>query len=59
MEVDHFEKLMQNTLLYGTGVMLVTVTEEGLLDTKVVPIEDYTEVGDALKHIEQNRVDKK
>ena len=51
---DDFDKLMQNTLLYGTGVLLMTMDERMQLSTRIVPIEEYTELGEHLKRTQQN-----
>jgi hypothetical protein len=40
-------------LLYGTGVLTMTHRENGDMDIRVVPIEEYTETGEALKWIDQ------
>ena len=53
-EDDDFDKLMQNTVLYGTGVLLMTMDEKMQLSTRVVPIEEYTELGEHLEWIQQN-----
>ena len=50
---DDFTRLMQNAMLYGMGVLLMTHTERGILETRVVPIEEYTETGEHLKWIDQ------
>ncbi len=55
---DDYAKLMENVFLYGAGVMLTTYID-GQLQSRIVPIEEYAELGDSLKYIEQNRVDKK
>jgi hypothetical protein len=49
-----FDELFKNALLYGTGVLLMTHREKGDMDVRVVPIEEYTEMGEALKWIDQN-----
>ena len=56
-EHDDFDTMVQNAILYGTGVLVMDL-HHGNLITRVVPIEEYAELGDHLKHIEENRVDK-
>jgi hypothetical protein len=51
---DDFQKLLINTMLYGTGVMTMTHNGEGDFTTRIVPIEEYTEVGEHLKWVDQN-----
>lgn len=53
-EDDDFDKLMQNALLYGTGVLLMQHGEDGRLSTRVLPIEEYTQLGEHLKWIDQS-----
>jgi hypothetical protein len=50
---DTFDELFKNALLYGTGVLTMTHRENGDMDIRVVPIEEYTEMGEALKWIDQ------
>lgn len=54
---DDFDKLMHNTLLYGTGVLLMQMDEKLGVTTRVVPIKEYTELGEALEWIQQNSKD--
>jgi hypothetical protein len=49
-----FDELFKNALLYGTGVLTMTHRENSEMDIRVVPIEEYTEMGEALKWIDQN-----
>ena len=51
---DDFQKLLINTMLYGTGVMTMTHNGKGDFTTRIVPIEEYTEVGEHLKWVDQN-----
>ena len=51
---DDFQKLLINTMLYGTGVMTMTHNGKGDFKVRVVPIEEYTEMGEALKWIDLN-----
>lgn len=51
---DDFYTMMQNALLYGTGVMTMTHNGKGDFTTRIVPIEEYTEVGEHLKWVDQN-----
>lgn len=51
---DDFDVLMQHALIYGTGVLLMTHRENGDMDVRVVPIEEYTQLGEHLKWIQQN-----
>ena len=48
-----YEKLLQNVFLYGIGVM-ITEMEDGGLSSRVVPIEEYTELGEHLKWVDQS-----
>ena len=57
-DVD-FDILVQNALLYGVGVMIVQMDAKTQFSTRVIPIEEYAQLGDHLKYVEQNRVDKK
>lgn len=54
---DDFDKLMQNTLRYGTGVLLMQMDEKLGITTRVVPLKEYTELGEALEWIQQNSKD--
>ena len=55
MEKDEdFYTLMQNALLYGVGVLVMQHSENGEMGIRVVPIEEYTELGEHLKWIAQN-----
>jgi hypothetical protein len=45
---------MQHALLYGTGVLVMQMDEKMQFSTRVVPIEEYTEVGEHLQWIQQN-----
>jgi len=47
-----FDTMVQNAMLYGTGVLLMDL-KNGDLITRVVPIEEYTEMGEHLKWIDQ------
>ncbi len=51
---DAFNKLVQNAVIYGTAVMLMSMDEKMRLSTRVIPIEEYTELGEHLKWIAQN-----
>ena len=51
---DDFDKLMQNAMLYGTGVLVMQMNETMQLSTRVVPIEEYTQLGEHLKWLDQN-----
>jgi hypothetical protein len=51
---DDFDKMMQNALIYGTGVLVMQMDEKLHFSTRVIPIEEYTEMGEALKWIQQN-----
>ena len=53
---DDFDKLMQNAVIYGTGVLVMSMDEKMQLSTRVVPIEEYTQLGEHLKWIPQNTV---
>jgi hypothetical protein len=48
-----FETIVQNAVIYGTGVLVMDFKNGDLL-TRVVPIEEYTELGEQLKWIQQN-----
>ena len=54
---DDFDKLMHNTLLYGTGVLLMQMDEKLGITTRIVPLKEYTELGEALEWIQQNSKD--
>jgi putative AlgH/UPF0301 family transcriptional regulator len=51
---DDFYTLMQNTLLYGTGVLIMQHRENGEMGVRVVPIEEYTQTGEHLQWVDQN-----
>lgn len=51
---DDFDTMFKNALLYGTGVLLMTHRENGDMDVRVVPIEEYTEIGEHLQWVQQN-----
>jgi hypothetical protein len=51
---DDFDKLMQNAMIYGTGVLVMQMDEKMQLSTRIVPIKEYTELGENLKWIAQN-----
>ena len=51
---DDFDKLVQNAVLYGTAVLLMSMDEKLRLSTRVIPIEEYTELGEHLKWVAQN-----
>ena len=53
-EADLFAKMMANAMLYGVGVLIMIHKEGGELDIRVVPIEEYTELGEHLKWVNQN-----
>lgn len=54
---DDFDKLMQNAMLYGTGVLLMTMDERLGITTRVVPREEYAQTGDQLNWIANNTKD--
>ena len=51
---DDFDKMMQHALLYGTGVLVMQMDEKMQFSTRVVPIEEYTELGEHLKWVDQS-----
>lgn len=51
---DDFDKLLQNTLLYGSGILLMSMNEKMQMSTRVVPIEEYKQLGEHLKWTAQN-----
>jgi len=53
---DDFDKLLQNAVLYGTGVSVVQMNETMQLSLRVVPIEEYAQLGEHLKWVAQNTV---
>ena len=53
-EAADFDKMIENALLYGVGVLAMTHRENGQIDLRVVPIEEYTELGEYLKWVDQN-----
>ena len=48
-----FDALVQNTLLYGTGVLIMEM-EDGGITTRVIPVEEYTQLGEHLKWVDQS-----
>lgn len=50
---DDYAKLMENVFLYGTGVMITTFID-GQLESRIVPIDEYTELGEHLKWVAQS-----
>lgn len=50
---DDFDKMMQHALLYGTGVLVMQMDEKMQFSTRVIPIEEYTQLGEHLKWIQQ------
>lgn len=53
---DDFDKMVQNAMLYGTGVLVMDFKNGDLL-TRVVPIDEYTQLGEHLEWIAQNTKD--
>jgi hypothetical protein len=51
---DDFDILMQHALIYGTGVLIVQMDEKTQFSTRVIPVEEYTQLGEHLKWIQQN-----
>lgn len=51
-----FDSVVQNAVLYGTGVLLMEL-KNGDLTTRVVPIEEYTQLGEHLKWLDQSTKD--
>ena len=51
---EDFDTLVQNAILYGTGVLVVEL-KHGDLITRVIPIEEYTPLGEQLKWIDQSK----
>jgi len=51
---DDFDKMMQHALIYGTGVLVMQMDEKMQFSTRVIPIEEYTQLGEHLKWIQQN-----
>ena len=57
MEQDEdFDTLVQNAILYGMGVLVMDF-KDGKLQTRAVPIEEYTEVGEHMEWIDQSTKD--
>jgi hypothetical protein len=54
---DDFDKMMQNALIYGTGVLVMQMDEKMQFSTRVIPIEEYTQLGEHLKWVDQNTKD--
>jgi len=52
---DDYAKLLENVVLYGTGIMLMSYID-GQLQSRIVPIEEYAELGEHLKHVQQTTV---
>lgn len=51
---DDFDKLIQNAMIYGTGVLVMQMDETMQLSTRVIPAEEYTQLGEHLEWIAQN-----
>jgi hypothetical protein len=49
-----FDTMVQNAIIYGTGVLVMDL-KNGDLITRVVPIEEYTQLGEHLTWIDQNK----
>jgi hypothetical protein len=47
-----FDTMVQNAIIYGTSVLVMDL-KNGDLITRVVPIEEYTQLGEHLKGIQQ------
>lgn len=50
---DNFDKLVQNAMLYGVGVLILEF-EDGGINTRVIPIDEYTQLGEHLKWVDQS-----
>ncbi|MFM7010729.1 MAG: hypothetical protein ACKO0Z_15605 [Betaproteobacteria bacterium] len=53
-EDDDFDKLVQNAMICGTGVLVMQMDEKLQLSTRVLPIEEYTKCGEHLAWTQQN-----
>lgn len=54
MEKDtDFDTLVQNAMLYGVGVLILEF-EDGGINTRVIPIDEYTQLGEHLKWVDQS-----
>ena len=52
-EDEDFDMLLQNAMLYGTGVAVMEL-KDGRLNLRAVPIDEYTELGEHLKWVDQS-----
>jgi hypothetical protein len=64
-DLSHVERLAEqaiadahmNAIIYGIGIMKMTTGKDGM-KLEVVPVEEYEQLADHLKNINQNRIDK-
>ena len=56
-EDDDFDKLMQNAMLYGTGILLMTMDERMQFSMQVIPREEYAQTAERLRWVDQNTKD--
>lgn len=54
---DDFDKLMQNAMLYGVGVLVMQMDEKMGISTRVIPREEYVQTAEHLKWVDQNTKD--
>ena len=46
---NSIEHLMVNTLVFGTGIMLARLDENGVVQTRVIPPDEYQALGEQLQ----------
>lgn len=46
---NSMEHLMVNTLVFGTGIMLARLDENGVVQTRVIPPDEYQALGEQLQ----------
>jgi hypothetical protein len=54
---DDFDKLMQNAMLYGIGVLVMQMDEKMQFSTRVVPRDEYAQTAEHLRFVDQNSKD--
>jgi hypothetical protein len=57
MDEDDFDKLMQNAMLYGMGVLVVRMDDRLGILTRVIPREEYAQTAEHLRFVDQNTKD--
>lgn len=54
---DDFDKMMQNAVRYGIGVLVMQMDEKLGITTRVVPREEYAQTAEHLRFVDQNTKD--